>query len=110
MSWESILLKAKPIPKRNKAMMAIGNAVTMANATDEPAKVPEIQISNLKGTIQRMLQEIEQYQGEEFAERFKNLHWDEGDKEDLTRILNEMLQNLPDFERTNEEDKSYIVV
>ena len=109
MSWESILLKAKPIPKRNKAMMAIGNAVTMANATDEPAKVPEIQISNLKGTIQRMLQELEQYQGEEFAERFKNLHWDEGDKEDLTRILNEMLQNLPDYERTNEEDKSYIV-
>lgn len=107
MSWESILIKAKPIPKRNKAMMAIGNAVTMANATDEPAKVPEIQISNLKGTIQRMLQEIEQYQGEEFAERFKNLHWDEGDKEDLTRILNEMLQNLPD--RALEEDKSYIV-
>ena len=61
MSWESILLKAKPIPKRNKAMMAIGNAVTMANATDEPPKVPEIQISNLKGTIQRMLQELEQW-------------------------------------------------
>lgn len=107
MSWESILIKAKPITERNAAMMAIGNAATRANAADEPAKVPEIQISNLKGTIQRMLQDLEKYQGEEFAQRFKNLYWDEGDKEDLTRILNEMLQNLPD--RALEEDKSYIV-
>jgi len=107
MSWESVLLKAKPITERNKAMMAIGNAATRANAADEPAKVPEMQISNLKGTIQRMLKDLEKYQGEEFAQRFKNLYWEEEDKEDLIRILNDMLQNLPD--RALEEDKSYIV-
>ena len=96
MSWESVLLKAKPITERNKAMMAIGNAATRANAADEPAKVPEMQISNLKGTIQRMLKDLEKYQGEEFAQRFKNLYWEEEDKEDLIRILNDMLHKLSD--------------
>lgn len=109
MSWQSVLIKATPIPKRNKAMMKVGNAVTVANATDSPAKIPEdISPSNLKTTINRLLKDLQQYEDDEFSQRFKNLHWDEADKEDLIRILNDMLQGLPEYERTNEEDKDYI--
>ena len=88
-------------------MMKVGNAVTVANATDSPAKIPEdISPSNLKTTINRLLKDLQQYEDDEFSQRFKNLHWDEADKEDLIRILNDMLQNLPD--RALEEEKSYI--
>lgn len=109
MSWQSVLIKATPIPKRNKAMMKVGNAVTVANATDSPAKIPEdISPSNLKTTINRLLKDLQQYEDDEFSQRFKNLHWDEADKEDLIRILNDMLQNLPDESYILDKVKAFL--
>lgn len=102
MAWES-LLKVRRFLSDDEVKIA--HALIVAKASGDPLDLSEYETPEKKRTITMFTKKIERVEDKEFEEKFQQVKWKLGDKEDYLRMLKEYRQTQP---TPKEIDKPYL--